>query len=87
MAYAHLHDRVGTAVGNVHIVQQNLPLGGIHQTGDRHQRRGLSGAVPPQQSHALPAVHLKAQSVQYSLFQIKGLHQPRNANVDHLLFL
>ena len=50
-------------------------------------RGGTDGAVPPQQSHALPAVHLKAQSVQYSLFQIKGLHQPCNANVDHLLFL
>ena len=64
-----------------------LSLVRLQLPSEHTEHRGLSGAVPPQQSHALPAVHLKAQSVQYSLFQIKGLHQPRNANVDHLLFL
>ena len=70
------------ASGDLYLSLVRLQLPGEHT-----EHRGLSGAVPPQQSHALPAVHLKAQSVQYSLFQIKGLHQPCNANVDHLLFL
>ena len=73
MAYAHLHDRVGTAVGNVHIIQQNLPLGGIHQTGDRHQRRGLSGAVGTDQGNDAVVRHLKRDTVQC-----------RNVSVIHL---
>ena len=68
--------------GDLYLALVRLQLPGQHA-----EHRGFAGAVAPQQSHPLAAVHLKAQAVQYSLFQIKGLHQSRCAYIYHLLLL
>ena len=50
------------------------------------EHRGLTGAVFPQQAHALTLLHLKAQSVQQVVAHLKGLHKILYKNVYHKFF-
>ena len=49
------------------------------------KERCLARAVFAEQAHALAGIDLKGDAVQYFLFEIKGLHKSRYADVDHAL--
>ena len=59
-------DRLDAAIGDAALAPR-------HQTHDGLHRRGLAGAVSPEQGHHLALAHLKIDAVQHMAFAIPGI--------------
>ena len=72
------HQPQALAAGDVYVAPVLGDLAG-HQP----EKRCLSRPVAPENTHALAVLHLKGQPVENILFDLKGLGQVSNGNVDH----
>ena len=92
-ALEHILDRVALGIhGDLRDEAQPAARGDAHLARvvvelarqDAEERR-LARAVFAEKTHALARVDLKGDTVQYFLFEVKGLDESRNADVDHAL--